>query len=496
MKQKPKATKSVFSIPVFWSIGIRLALWAVDSSLWMLLDDRVEVVTPVNSFKRCIPPYQGGVLHQSPLLLALFAFVSALPAQLSAACVGLLWIGSDYLIARCLVALAEYKVETFRQEVWIPASVAEEEDDTNTLVGTVDEVENEACIPKMPVRPYEDPLEDTSLHPKVDSTLPIDIPVSPEDIGSIYLLNPFSIITCLSRSTQIFSTLSMAGALFFACKGNRRASMLSLSFGTYLSLYPALLVAPCVLFLNEFNEKKRTAQAGQDKDAITKKESIETLKTTIVKSIAGLAFYTAGLLYLSFLLVGDWSFIRATYGVLIFVDDLRPNVGLFWYFFMEVFDQFRTFFLTVFHLNVFVFTIPICVKFRYVTPADGRKQPLIASLVVCASISLFKAYPSIADVTLYLGLISMHFELFKYSPHLYVAIAGLAYASLLGPLFFNSWVYNGGGNANFFYAITLVWAVSQIVLVVDLLYAHLKREWERLHPGWRRMRVELLYQYS
>ncbi|KAJ3367887.1 hypothetical protein HDU91_001022 [Kappamyces sp. JEL0680] len=487
MKQKPKATKSVFSIPVFWSIGIRLALWAVDSSLWMLLDDRVEVVTPVNSFKRLlegiflfkrgIPPYQGGVLHQSPLLLALFAFVSALPAQLSAACVGLLWIGSDYLIARCLVALAEYKVETFRQEVWIPASVAEEEDDTNTLVGTVDEVENEACIPKMPVRPYEDPLEDTSLHPKVDSTLPIDIPVNPEDIGSIYLLNPFSIITCLSRSTQvwrsfslavqIFSTLSMAGALYFACKGNRRASMLSLSFGTYLSLYPALLVAPCVLF-----------------DAIAKKESIETLKTTIVKSIAGLAFYTAGLLYLSFLLVGDWSFIRAT----IFVDDLRPNVGLFWYFFMEVFDQFRTFFLTVFHLNVFVFTIPICVKFR--------KQPLIASLVVCASISLFKAYPSIADVTLYLGLISMHFELFKYSPHLYVAIAGLAYASLLGPLFFNSWVYNGGGNANFFYAITLVWAVSQIVLVVDLLYAHLKREWERLHPGWRRMRVELLYQYS
>jgi phosphatidylinositol glycan class U len=90
----------------------------------------------------------------------------------------------------------------------------------------------------------------------------------------------------------------------------------------------------------------------------------------------------------------------------------------------------------------------------------------------------------------------MHFELFKYASHMYIAIIGLTYSSVLGPLFFNSWVYNGGGNANFFYAITLVWAISQIVLIVDLVYAHLRREFEREHPGWRRMRVELLYQYS
>ncbi len=125
-----------------------------------------------------------------------------------------------------------------------------------------------------------------------------------------------------------------------------------------------------------------------------------------------------------------------------------------------------------------------------------RTQPLLVSFLVCASISLFKSYPSIADLTLYLSLISMHFELFKYAPHLYLAISGLLYSALLGPLFFNSWVYNGGGNANFFYAITLVWSVSQIMLCIDLVYAYIKREFERLHPGWRRMRVELLYQYE
>lgn len=79
---------------------------------------------------------------------------------------------------------------------------------------------------------------------------------------------------------------------------------------------------------------------------------------------------------------------------------------------------------------------------------------------------------------------------------MYLALSGLLYCSLLGPLFFNAWVYVAGGNANFFYAITLVWGVSQIMLVVDLVFAHLKREWEKTKPGWRRMRVELLYQYN
>lgn len=154
---------------------------------------------------------------------------------------------------------------------------------------------------------------------------------------------------------------------------------------------------------------------------------------------------------------------------------------------MEVFDQFRTFFITVFHLNVFVFSIPICIKFR--------SQPLFASFLITASIALFKSYPSIADTSFYISLLATFTNLHKYSPHLYLSLSGLLYACLLGPLFFNSWT-QGSGNANFFYAITLLWSVSQIIMVVDLGYAMLKREFERLNPGWRQARVELLYLYN
>jgi type II secretory pathway component PulF len=42
----------VFRIPLFWGILVRLALWYYYPTLSRMLDDRVEVTTPITSFKR------------------------------------------------------------------------------------------------------------------------------------------------------------------------------------------------------------------------------------------------------------------------------------------------------------------------------------------------------------------------------------------------------------------------------------------------------------
>jgi phosphatidylinositol glycan class U len=47
----------------------------------------------------------------------------------------------------------------------------------------------------------------------------------------------------------------------------------------------------------------------------------------------------------------SWDFLAATYGVRLLLPDLTPNVGLWWYFFIEMFDSFREFFLGVFWLS-------------------------------------------------------------------------------------------------------------------------------------------------
>jgi GPI-anchor transamidase subunit U len=66
--------------------------------------------------------------------------------------------------------------------------------------------------------------------------------------------------------------------------------------------------------------------------------------------------------------------------------------------------------------------------------------------------------------------------------YVFLAFSMLSYASLLGPAFLHLWMYAGSGNANFFYAITLVYSLAQIILVADALYGMLRVDWEQ-HEG-------------
>jgi len=58
-------------------------------------------------------------------------------------------------------------------------------------------------------------------------------------------------------------------------------------------------------------------------------------------------------------------FIHSIQSLRLAVPDLSPNVGLFWYFFIEMFDVFRTFFLVLLQAHVFVYALPVTWKFWY-----------------------------------------------------------------------------------------------------------------------------------
>ena len=90
----------------------------------------------------------------------------------------------------------------------------------------------------------------------------------------------------------------------------------------------------------------------------------------------------------------------------------------------------------------------------------------------------------------------MHQELFKYSNYLFYTSAALCCSTILGPIMYNDWVYAGSGNSNFFYAITLVWNLGQVLMGIDVVYGLMRREFEKEYPGWRRMRTELLYVFE
>ena len=81
------------------------------------------------------------------------------------------------------------------------------------------------------------------------------------------------------------------------------------------------------------------------------------------------------------------------------VPDLTPNIGLFWYFFTEMFDHFHLFFTCVFQLNPFVYVLPLAMRFRDNVP--------LLSFTLVAIAAIFKSYPSIGDVGFYLALLPL-----------------------------------------------------------------------------------------
>ena len=66
--------------------------------------------------------------------------------------------------------------------------------------------------------------------------------------------------------------------------------------------------------------------------------------------------------------------------------------------------------------------------------------------------------------------------LFPYMKQNFLVVNTFIATTILGPVLYQLWIYNGSANANFFFAITLVFGTAQIFLITDLLFAYVKRE--------------------
>jgi len=248
-------------------------------------------------------------------------------------------------------------------------------------------------------------------------------------------------------------------AISKAVQGKSLSSMVAISFASYLSMCPLLLVSPLLLLCYDRQPASRRTVASK----------FYTINAAVVLGT------TSFLLFLSFLVSGaSWEFLWSTYGIQLTLTDLTPNVGLWWYFFIEMFDSFRAFFLGVFWLHLSSYVGGLSIRIR--------TQPLAVLTLLLGIFSIFKPYPSIADISLFLGFVPLYKHVWPLMRYSFVTISTLMYATTLGPAFYHLWIYAGSGNANFFYAITLVWSLGQSLLVSDLAFAVLRDEWEVERP--------------
>jgi phosphatidylinositol glycan class U len=281
---------------------------------------------------------------------------------------------------------------------------------------------------------------------------------------SRFLFSPFTIATCIGRATSVFTNCAILYAISHAILDRGITSLLAIATAAYLSLYPLLLFPPLTLLL--YDRRKSALNLN-----------LAGLPGYMLASSVAVAGLIGVLFNISHLITGSWEFLSSTYGVQLLLPDLTPNVGLWWYFFIEMFDSFRAFFLGVFWLHLSSYVIPLSIRIR--------RQPLFVLTTLLGLIAIFKPYPSISDVSLYLGLLPLYRHIFPLMRYPFMAGATVGYASVLGPAFWYLWIYAGSGNANFFYAITLVWSLALSLIVADSIFACLRDEWEVERPEMR-----------
>ena len=160
----------------------------------------------------------------------------------------------------------------------------------------------------------------------------------------VYLLHPYLIASCAAKTTTVFANLLLALFLLNTLKQRQVVACMFLALATYQSFYPVMLLVPLIM--------------------LTAKES-SLRYNVVVKVLSTFMGFMVLIYYSSFLLMDNsWTFVTSTIGFIVTVPELTPNMGLFWYFFTEMFEHFRAFFVSTFQINCFIYVYPLAARLK------------------------------------------------------------------------------------------------------------------------------------
>lgn len=270
--------------------------------------------------------------------------------------------------------------------------------------------------------------------------------------GALYALNPLALLSCVSQSSVIFANAFTSTAILCALKGNLLSFATALGIASYLSPYQSLLLIPSLYVLSRENNQRTKA------------------------ALAVLSVFIVLLQLSSAVTGGSWEFLQATYWSQMNFEKLFPNLGLWWYFFIEMFDMFIPFFKAAFNLFVISFILPFSIRFQ--------RQPFYALVLCIGWITLTKPYPTLGDAGFFFSFLPFFKPLFGYMRCPLLSVLLCIHAIILSPIFYHLWVDLGSGNSNFFYAISLVYALALGFVLIDLCWSMLRIEFDGGRPNY------------
>ncbi|KAM3967763.1 phosphatidylinositol glycan anchor biosynthesis class U [Aphomia sociella] len=404
--------------------------WLIQIDYWQTIANRVEIATPLNSWKRLIEgvylyshninPYEGDSFHESPIMLVFFYYLMKRAPFL----LPILFTVLDLLTAYLLYLTSKAFIRMFREY-------------------------------------QEKKIEDVAEESKTMLLNDSQLKEASEYVLSVYLFNPYSVLNCAGMTTTVIQNCLVAASLWGASTGRRIPACVFIALATHQALYPVLLIVPIAILLAEVNKGCN--------------------KCSYIKTLLVFVLCWGFLIYISaYIMDGSYKYVYDTYGFILTVPDLKPNIGLFWYFFTEMFEHFRLLFVCAFQINALaLYVIPLTLRFK--------KEPVLLATVLIALSTIFRSYPCIGDVGFYMALLPMWKHLFTFMQQKFIVGCAFIITSALGPTVWHLWIYSGSANANFFFGVTLSFATAQIFLITDLLFAYIKREFTLKHGTSRQV---------
>ncbi|KAG9014514.1 hypothetical protein FRB93_013639 [Tulasnella sp. JGI-2019a] len=248
----------------------------------------------------------------------------------------------------------------------------------------------------------------------------------------LYLFNPYLLLPNLARSTASIDNVLVALTLKFASERKASPALLLLAVLTHLSL-PSICLAPPVLMLlvqrstHPHAVALKTPTVAVEEEPPTKKAPGHAPQSVVQLTLEYLV-YLMILAGVSTVVAGGWHWTGRTWGAL--------------------------------------------------------HDPLYAAFVLQGVIASFKPYPTLADPGLFISMFALFPEIFPYLRHPIVTILLHMHAALLLPLFHSLWLSQGTGNANFYYATTLVFGLAMAATVIDAVWAGLRVKFGPKQEGW------------
>lgn len=286
---------------------------------------------------------------------------------------------------------------------------------------------------------------------------------SPNFFTAIHAYNPMSILACLSLSTQVIYNFLICVFLYNLDAILSLSADPQLGFRDRLMNLTAAALSFAILSVGQFWFVQILA--------------ILLIFVSFAKNLASNVKISLILLILLCLL-NTLAYYSANYelnpnafnNILKFnllAPDYTPNTGIWWYLIIEMFEHFRSLFLSILGINVFFYAIPLAIFYHN----DINDLNLVMYEII-SIICIFKSYTSLTDLIIPLILITCFYKNVEYRKTSFIAWIALFICVSLCPIMWSQWVVLGRGNANFFFAVTLGIVASMTLLVTDVLYGH------------------------